>query len=136
MAQQDTQKTSGSTADAKTIGGKITLGPEIVERIAGLVAREVDGVHAIGKSSIIPFGDKQRRGVGAEVGDIETALDLEVVMEYGVDIMVVVEQLKQRLAKQIKLMTGKKLVEVNVEVIDIQLPEEEPEEAPSERRLR
>jgi uncharacterized alkaline shock family protein YloU len=56
------------------------------------------------------------------------------VVEYGVDIHTVVEQLKQQLAAQILLMTGRRVIEVNVEVIDIQLPEDEnPQEVATSR---
>lgn len=99
--------------------GKITMGPGIIEKIAGLVAREIEGIYAIGKFTLVPFGDKDRRGVDAEVGELEAALDLEVIIEYGADIKAVAAVLCERLAEQIKLMTGRTLIEVNVELVGV-----------------
>jgi len=114
-----------NTTNPSGIAGKISLGADVVEKIAGLVAREIPGIHSIGKSSIIPFGDKDRRGVEAEVGELEAALDLEAVINYGVDVEEVVSKLRTRLAEQLKRMTGRNLVEVNIKVVGIHLPDDE-----------
>jgi len=121
------------TTNRSGIAGKISLGTDVVEKIAGLVAREIPGIHSIGKSSIIPFGDKDRRGVEAEVGELEAALDLEAVIDYGVDVEEVVSKLRTRLAEQLKRMTGRDLVEVNIKVVGIHLPEDEKPSSNSEQ---
>jgi uncharacterized alkaline shock family protein YloU len=91
----------------------------------------------MGKSTLIPFGDPDRRGIDAEVGEQEVALDLEVVIEYGVDLSKVVAELRARLAEQIKKMAGRTLVEANVKVVGIHMPEQEKSEPePKPPRVR
>lgn len=76
--------------------GRTTIADGVVEKIAGLAARDVDGVHAMGSGMSrtfgavrdrVPGGTKSvSRGVKAEVGEVQAALDLEIVVEYGVSI--------------------------------------------------
>ena len=42
-------------------------------QIAGLAARDIKGIHSLGKSRLIPFGDDPTRGVDAEVGQKQAA---------------------------------------------------------------
>jgi uncharacterized alkaline shock family protein YloU len=106
------------------IAGKITLDENVVSTIAGLAAREVDGIHSVGKSRLISFGDNPTRGVNAEVGQKQAAFDLDVIMEYGSDIREVAKQLRQKTADEVGKMAGREVVEINVHVVDIHLPEE------------
>ena len=69
--------------------GRTTIADGVVEKIAGLAARDVDGVHAMGSGlsrtfgavrDRVPGGTKSvARGVKAEVGEVQAALDLEIV---------------------------------------------------------
>ncbi len=107
------------------IKGTVSMDANVVATIAGLAAQKIDGVHSLGKSRLFSFGDDPARGVGAEVGEKQAALDLEVVIEYGYDIKKVAREVRQRIAQQVELMAGREVVEVNIDVIDIKLPEEE-----------
>lgn len=126
--------------DKGQIGGKIEMSEEVVATIAGMAAREVEGVHSLGKSYFFTLGkDSPTRGVGAEVGSTEAALDLELTIEFGCDIQKVSSELRQRIAEQVYKMAGRKVIEVNIKVIDIHFPEEEkpePEPEPEHRRVR
>ena len=99
--------------------GKVVLSEDVVATIAGLAAREVPGIHALGKSRIIPFGDKPSRGVAAAVGQREAALDLEVVIKHGCDIREVAGEVRKRVAEQVEKMTGRKVIEVNLSVVGV-----------------
>jgi uncharacterized alkaline shock family protein YloU len=107
------------------VGGKIEMAEDVVATIAGLTARDIPGIHGLGKSRLISMGDKPTRGVAAEVGKSEAAVDLEVIIEHGCDIRSVAGELRKRIASDVDKMTGRKVVEVNIDVIDIKLPEEE-----------
>jgi uncharacterized alkaline shock family protein YloU len=107
------------------VGGRITLNEDVVATIAGLAARAVEGIHALGKSRLIPFGDSPTRGVAAEVGSKQAAFDIDVVIDYGRDIRKVASELRQKIASEVNKMAGREVVEVNINVIDIRLPEEE-----------
>jgi uncharacterized alkaline shock family protein YloU len=116
------------------IGGTITLNEHVVATIAGLAARGIPGIASLGRSRLIPFGDRPKRGVEAEVGEVEAALDLEVVIEHGCDIRQVADELRARVASEVDKMTGRKVVEVNLDVVGVKLPgEPEPEPAPTAR---
>lgn len=112
------------------IRGSINLGEDVVAKIAAMAARDIEGIHALGKSRIINFGDENKRGVEAEVGTREAALDVDVVIEYGCDLSAVAEKLRARIAEEVKKMASREVVEVNVNVIDVHLPEAEAKEAP------
>ncbi|MES4891954.1 Asp23/Gls24 family envelope stress response protein [Streptomyces sp. NPDC096012] len=118
--------------------GRTTIADGVVEKIAGLAARDVVGVHAMGSGLArtfgavrdrVPGGGKSvTRGVRAEVGEVQTALDLEIVVEYGVAIADVARAVRENVIAAVERMTGLEVVEVNIAVSDVKLPEEEDEE--------
>ena len=124
--------------------GRTTIADGVVEKIAGLAARDVVGVHALGSGlsrtfgavrDRVPGGSKSvTRGVKAEVGEVQTALDLEIVVDYGVSISDVARAVRENVIAAVERMAGLEVVEVNIAVSDVQLPEEEAEEA--ERRIQ
>ncbi|MER5221315.1 Asp23/Gls24 family envelope stress response protein [Streptomyces flaveus] len=125
--------------------GRTTIADGVVEKIAGLAARDVLGVHAMGSGlsrtfgavrDRVPGGAKSvTRGVKAEVGEVQTALDLEIVVDYGVSITDVAGAVRENVISAVERMTGLEVVEVNIAVSDVKLPEEEEEEE-SETRLQ
>lgn len=74
------------------------------------------------------------RGVKAEVGEVQTALDLEIVVDYGVSISEVAGEVRENVVAAVERMTGLEVVEVNIAVSDVKLPDEEDEEP--EQRLQ
>ncbi|WP_030248769.1 MULTISPECIES: Asp23/Gls24 family envelope stress response protein [unclassified Streptomyces] len=124
--------------------GRTTIADGVVEKIAGLAARDVDGVHAMGSGisrtfgavrDRVPGGAKSvTRGVKAEVGEVQAALDLEIVVVYGVSIADVARDVRENVITAVERMTGLEVVEVNIAVSDVKLPDEEEEEP--ERRIQ
>ena len=126
--------TIDETADG--IRGRIRLSEDVVATIAGIAARDVPGIHSLGKSRIISFGDRPTRGIEAEVGAKQAAFDLDVVIEYGCDIRKVAAELRRRIADEVNKMAGREVVEINLNVIDIKLPEtEKPKKEPEKPRV-
>ena len=126
--------------------GRTTIADGVVEKIAGLVAREVIGVHAMGGSGMArTFGAVRERvpgasrsvsqGVKVEVGEAQTAIDLEIVIDYGVAIVDVARAVREDVISAVERMTGLDVVEVNIAVIDVRLPGEEDDDE-SQSRLR
>ncbi|MFE4859668.1 Asp23/Gls24 family envelope stress response protein [Streptomyces sp. NPDC056670] len=121
--------------------GRTTIADGVVEKIAGLAARDVIGVHAMGSGLSRTFGAVRdrvpggkpavSRGVKAEVGEVQTALDLEIVVEYGVSIAEVARDVRENVISAVERMTGLEVVEVNIAVSDVKLPDEEDEEPES-----
>jgi uncharacterized alkaline shock family protein YloU len=118
--------------------GRTTIADGVVEKIAGMAARDVLGVHAMGSGLArtfgavrdrVPGGAKSvTRGVKAEVGEVQTALDLEIVVDYGVSIGDVARAVRENVVAAVERMTGLEVVEVNIAVSDVKLPDEEEEE--------
>ncbi|GAA2236246.1 hypothetical protein GCM10010232_23740 [Streptomyces amakusaensis] len=119
--------------------GRTTIADGVVEKIAGLAARDVVGVHAMGSGlsrtfgavrDRVPGGAKSNvtRGVKAEVGEVQTALDLEIVVDYGVSIADVARAVRENVISAVERMTGLEVVEVNIAVSDVKLPDEEEDE--------
>ncbi|WP_255952681.1 Asp23/Gls24 family envelope stress response protein [Streptomyces odontomachi] len=126
--------------------GRTTIADGVVEKIAGLAARDVFGVHAMGSGIARTFGAMRERvpgggtksvtrGVKAEVGEVQTALDLEIVVDYGVAISDVARDVRENVVGAVERMTGLEVVEVNIAVSDVKLPDEEDEEE-GESRLQ
>ncbi|MEU8570958.1 Asp23/Gls24 family envelope stress response protein [Streptomyces pathocidini] len=117
--------------------GRTTVADGVVAKIAALAARDVVGVHAMGSGLArtfgavrdrVPVGKSVTRGVTAEVGEVQTALDLEIVVDYGVSIMDVARDVRENVIASVERMTGLEVVEVNIAVSDVKLPDEEDEE--------
>ncbi|MCF3961355.1 Asp23/Gls24 family envelope stress response protein [Streptomyces fuscigenes] len=115
--------------------GRTTIADGVVEKIAGLAARDVVGVHAMGSGVSRTFGAMRERvpgggksvtrGVKAEVGEVQTALDLEIVVDYGVAIADVAREVRENVIAAVERMAGLEVVEVNIAVSDVKLPDEE-----------
>jgi uncharacterized alkaline shock family protein YloU len=101
--------------------GKIVIAEEVVSTIARLAAEEVPGIHQIGSSSLRKMLGG-RRGVVAEVGMAQAAIDLDIVIEYGAAIPEVAQMLQQNIVQAVEGMTGRQVVEVNITVVDVHLP--------------
>ncbi|MEV7423967.1 MULTISPECIES: Asp23/Gls24 family envelope stress response protein [unclassified Streptomyces] len=145
---------SGSTPVTKRGGGdpasrgRTTIADGVVEKIAGLAARDVLGVHAMGSGISRTFGAVRdrvpgagsgrtpSRGVKAEVGEVQTALDLEIVVDYGVAITEVAAAVRENVIAAVERMTGLEVVEVNIAVSDVKLPDEDDDDDDSDSRIQ
>ncbi|CAN5795883.1 MAG: Asp23/Gls24 family envelope stress response protein [Geodermatophilaceae bacterium] len=124
--------------------GKITVAQGVVQKIAGIACREVHGVYAMGGGTSRAIGALRERipgssgpnvaqGVGVEVGETQAAIDLDVVVEYGVSIADLGQSIQRNVKQAVERMTGMDVVEVNVSVGDVHLPEDENDTATESR---
>ena len=113
--------------------GQISVAESVVQKIAGKACRELGGVHAMGTSGSRMFGTIRERipgstgpnfseGVGVEVGETEAAIDLDLVVEYGVSIAELGRSIQRNVKQAVERMTGLRVVEVNIAVDDVHLP--------------
>ncbi|KPI22294.1 Asp23/Gls24 family envelope stress response protein [Streptomyces sp. NPDC048253] len=136
---------TGAGAPAQT-RGKTTVADGVVAKIVGMAAREVPGIHNLGGGVARAFGAVRDRvpggsggvtqGVKVEVGERQAAVDLDIVVEYGVAIVDVAGDVRSNVINAVERMTGLEVVEVNIAVGDVRLPDEEEESEPDEDRVR
>ena len=130
-----TGASAATPARLQTDDGKISVADSVVQKIAGIACREVSGVYAMGTSTGRAFGAIRERipgsaggpnvsqGVGVEVGDTQAAIDLEIVVQYGAGIAELGRSIQRNVKKAVERMTGLDVVEVNVHVDDVYLPD-------------
>lgn len=117
----------------RTSLGAIRIANEVVAVIAGLAATEIEGL--AGMSGGIAGGIAEMlgrknlaRGVKVEVGEREAAVDLFVIVEFGVRIPDVALQVQENVKQAIESMTGLKVIEVNVHIQGVSFPEAQEEQ--------
>lgn len=101
--------------------GSIRIADEVVGIIAGLAATEVDGVAGMSAGLVggiaEMLGKKSlAKGVKVEVGEREAAVDLYIIVEFGVRIPDVALKVQENVKKAIESMTGLEVVEVNIHI--------------------
>ena len=109
--------------------GTIRIADEVVSIIAGLAATEVEGV--AGMSGGIAGGIAEilgrknfSKGVKVEVGEKEAAIDLYIIVKYGVRIPDIALNVQEAVKAAIENMTGLSTVEVNLHVQGVGFPED------------
>ena len=139
--------TSGSGSPLLSERGKTSIADSVVAKIAGIATREIAGIHNMGSGTARAIGtirDKLpgagatrgvTQGVSVEVGERQAAIDLDVVVEYGVPIVDVANAVRDNVSSRVERMTGLEVTEVNVTVDDIYLESEE-EEPPAPERVQ
>jgi uncharacterized alkaline shock family protein YloU len=120
--------------------GDTLIADQVVQKIAGIAAREVAGVHAMGSAAGRALTNLAQRipgsktnvagGVSVAKGERQTAIDVSIVVEYGVAIAEVAEQIRQSIITGVEYATGLEVLEVNVSVTDVHLPDED-DDAPA-----
>ncbi|MFE7048333.1 Asp23/Gls24 family envelope stress response protein [Streptomyces californicus] len=115
--------------------GRTSIADVVVVKIAGMAAREIPGVHDMGGGlsrtlgavrDRVPGGrPNMGRGVKVEVGERQTAIDLELVVEYGVSITELASDVRENVISAVERITGLEVVEVNIAIDDVRLPDDE-----------
>lgn len=98
-----------------------------------MAARVVPGVHDMGNAVRRAFNAVTDRianaqtniagGISIEKGETQAAVDVTVVVEYGVSIVEVGNAIRHNNIEQVEGTTGLEGIEVNVNVTDVHLPE-------------
>lgn len=140
-AASGTSGSPGRLAE-ETAQGRTTIAASVVQKIAGIAAREISGVYSMGGGLSRTFGALRERipgggtgasniaGVQVEVGEKQAAIDLDIVVEYGASIVDLARAVRRNVITAVERMTGLEVIEVNIAVNDIHLPDEDGPEAP------
>ena len=121
MAAKTDKKAPGSlplNTEDLTPSSNITYNNEVVAIIAGLAANEVEGIAGMCSvsGSIMSKNRNVTKGVKVEVGTEEVAVDLYVIVEYGIPIQRAAADAQENVRKAIESMTGLHVVRVDVHV--------------------
>jgi len=100
----------------------VEISDEVVAVIAGVCVSEVTGVaemaggFAGGITEVLSGKKSLSKGIKVEVGEKETKIDVNIIVEYGARIPDVAFEIQNKVKKSVKEMTGLDVVEVNVHV--------------------
>ena len=104
---------------------QLTFDDGVIEKIAGLASRNVDGVLSLEGGMLSNLTNRFRdeadptQGVDAQVGKKQVALDMTMIVEYGKDMRQISNQICQRVQQDVERYTGLKVIEIKVHVSDV-----------------
>ena len=100
----------------------IKIANDVISVIAGVAVSEVPGVASMaggfagGITEVLSGKKNLSKGIKVEVGDKETKVDVNIIVEYGIRIPDVAFEIQNRVKTAVETMTGLKVLEVNVHV--------------------
>lgn len=121
------------TAEPTTDRGSTIIANEVVEKIVGIAAREVPGVHDLGGDVSRVFAAvKERVGLGQGDGDEGVSVRLDgstvsikvtLVIEYGFVVYSVTDDVRAGVIGAVEKMLGLDVTAVDIVVDDIHVPD-------------
>jgi uncharacterized alkaline shock family protein YloU len=123
-------RSTGTHSGTAGVTGKTVIDDTVVSKVAGIAAREVNGVHSLGNGAARAIGALrdaigQRdfgQGVKVEVGEKQVAADIVIVAEYPVALQQVADGVRAGVARALEQIVGMEVAEVNVTVQDVFIP--------------
>ncbi|ARW18950.1 Stress response regulator gls24 like protein [Pediococcus pentosaceus] len=103
----------------------LTFDEGVIEKIAGLASRKVDGILSFDGGLFDSLTDKLRskvdptQGITAEVGEKQVALEMNATVEYGYDIREIFTQVCDVVSEEVERLTGLKVVELDFHVNNV-----------------
>ena len=121
---QEEKKEEIVEIEEKTEGSNdgIKISNDVVAVIAGVAVSEVPGVASMsggfagGISEVLSGKNNLSKGIKVDVGEKETKIDVNIIVEYGSRIPDVAFDIQNRVKTAVEGMTGLKVVAVNVHV--------------------
>ena len=122
--------TTGTTTTQVTTKGKTLIDDAVVAKVAGIAARDVPGVHALGGNAARAFGairdaigsSDLGQGVRVEVGETQVAVDLTIVVDYPTPMMEVATAVRAAVTSAVTELVGLEVTEVNIAINDVNIP--------------
>lgn len=105
----------------------IKISDNVVSDIAGVAVSEVPGVAGMAGRITEVFSGKSNlsKGIKVDVGEKDTKIDVNIIVEYGVRIPDIAFEIQTRVKKAVETMTGLKVLEVNVHVQGVSFTKED-----------
>lgn len=119
-----------SQADAAAGTGRTVIADHVIAKVAGIAARDVPGVHALGGGAARALGAIRQaignqdlsQGVGVEVGERQVAADVSIVVEYPQPMKAVADEVRAAVRSAIEDLVGMEAAEINVTINDVFIP--------------
>ena len=115
------------------VGGETAIDDEVIGAVAGVAAREVEGISSLGTRSIkrsiaerMGSREQRARGVEVEAGRREAILDIDVRVLYGYSIPETVIKVRQNVARRVLETFGLVTKEININVVGIDFADRMP----------
>ncbi len=119
--------------EAIEVVGETTIEDDVIASIAGVAAREVEGVSSLGKTSIrrtlaerVGGTEQRTRGVEIEMGKKEAVVDIALNVVYGFSIPKIIIEVRKKVASRLLELCGLVAKEINITVVAIEFPERMP----------
>jgi len=108
--------------------GGMNIASEVLGIVAGIAATEVDGVAAMSGGLVRGIAEMLGRknlskGVKLEETDEGVIVELNLIVEFEVNIPKVTEEVQRNVKKSLEKMTGVDVKAVNINVLGIDIPE-------------
>jgi len=122
MENEQEKKVEGEEITISQDNNEIKISDDVVAVIAGIAVSEVPGVSGMaggfagGITEVLSGKKNLAKGIKVEVGEKETKIDVNIIVEYGVRIPDVAFEIQSRVKKAVEAMTGLTVTEVNVHV--------------------
>ena len=119
----------------------IKIANDVVASIAGVAVSEVTGVYGMaggfagGISEVLSGKKSLSKGIKVDVTEKETKIDVNIIVEYGTRIPDVAFEIQKRVKKAVETMTGLKVVNVNIHIQGINIPENRKESAEQQEQI-
>jgi uncharacterized alkaline shock family protein YloU len=110
--------------------GKTNINDAVVSKVAGIAAREVRGVHALGGGAGRAIGALRDRvgqtnlaqGISVEVGETQVAVDVTLTAEYPVSLQDLADNVRNAVGDAVENIVGMEVAEINVTIADVYVP--------------
>jgi uncharacterized alkaline shock family protein YloU len=116
--------------------GRTTIADDVVQKIAGIAAREVPGVHDLGGQAGRMFASLREKiglaeseneeadnGVSVRLEGSTATVELKLVIEFGYVVHSVTEAVRTKVISAVENMLGLEVIAVNIRVVDVNVPE-------------
>lgn len=108
---------------------ELSVSTEVLEKMAEIAAKEVEGVAGIAKKSIDIKGIVKNKSAfkGVKVESINGAVEITayICVYPDVNVKTAAEKVQQNIKDKLQAMTGNAVTQVNVHIADIEISEEQ-----------
>lgn len=139
-----TTSPTAPSAPSSSSTGKTIINDAVIAKVAGIAAREVNGVYGLGGGAARALGAIREamnstdltQGIKVEVGETQVAVDVSIIAQYPAPLQTVANGVRSAIIRAIETLVGMDVTEVNVTVNDVHLPSDDSTNDQAEARVQ